>query len=266
MCSRCLGEVVTLAEMRAWEARPWWQRWRPTRDAARRTAVVTMIVGAIALPIGYLVQDIVATPISPEEFARIAIAMRGTFASPEGTNYLNTVFGGAFLRASAPSVAGHEPSRLIDTWATARVPGWRTEASLPIDLVFAVPDQTVANRVILRPHPSDPPSTWVRTFQVAFSTVGPDGPWVVVCDTELDPTLVGPPPVPSSGPQVDDRYVVPSIDIPETPVRWVRLTVRSNGGSPDYTSMGEFEVLYAPPSGAYSLKTPSPSGAATARR
>ena len=246
LCARCLGEVVTLAEMRAWEARPWWQRWRPTRDGARRAAIVTMVVGAIALPIGYLVRDIVETPISPEEFARIAIAMRGTFASPEGTNYLNAVFGGTFLRASAASVPGHEPTRLIDTWATARVPGWRTQAAVPIELIFALPDQTVANRLILRPHPSDPPDTWVKSFEVSFSIAGPDGPWAVAFNGELDRARIASPPTPASGPQVDDRFTVPSIDVVEAPVRWIRLVVRANGGSPDYTSLGEFEVLYAP--------------------
>jgi hypothetical protein len=246
LCVRCRGEVAALAEIRAWERRPWWQRWRPTRDRARSATIVAMLVGAIALPVGYLVRDIVETPISPEEFARIAIAMRGTFASADGTNYLNAVCGGRFLRASAASVPGYEPSRLIDTWATARVPGWRTQAPVPVEMIFALPDQTVANRLILRPHPSDPPETWVRSFEVSFSTVGPDGPWVVAFDGEVDRARTTPPPTPASGPQVDDRLIVPSIDVVEAPVRWVRLVVRSNGGSPDYTSLGEFEVLYAP--------------------
>jgi hypothetical protein len=211
-------------------------------------AITAVVLGGISLPVGYLVQDIVQTPISPEEFARIAIAMRGTFAGPDGTNYLSAVFGGSFVRASTPSLAGHEPTRLIDTWATARVPGWRTASPLPVELVFVLPEQTVANRVILRPHPSDPGPTWVREFEVAFSTGGPEGPWSVACAAELDPARVTAPPSPASGTQVDDRYVVPLIDVPEAPVKWVRLVVRSNGGSPDYTSLGELEVLYAPPS------------------
>ena len=236
--------------MRAWESRPWWQRLRPTRDGVRRVAMVTMVVSAIGLPIGYLVRDIVETPISPEDFARIAIGMRGTFAGPEGTNYLNVVFGGTFLRASSASVPGHEPSRLIDTWATARVPGWRTQAAPPVELIFALPDQTVANRLILRPHPSDPPDTWVHSFEVSFSIVGPDGPWAVAFDGDLDRARIAPRPTPEAGPQVDDRFTVPSIDVSEAPVRWIRLVVRANGGSHDYTSLGEFEVLYAPPSEA----------------
>ena len=248
VCRRCLGQIAALAEIRAWESRPWWERWRPTRDGVRRLVITAAVLSSIALPVGYLVQDIVQTPISPEEFARIAIAMRGTFAGPDGTNYLSAVFGGSFVRASSPSLAGHEPTRLIDTWATARVPGWRTVSPLPVELVFVLPEQTVANRVILRPHPSDPGPSWVRGFEVAFSTVGPDGPWSVACTAELDPARVTAPPSPSSGPQVDDRYVVPLIDVPEAAVRWVRLVVRSNGGSPDYTSLGEFEVLYASPS------------------
>ena len=258
--------MIALADIRAWEARPWWIRWRPTRDGARRISIVALVVGLIALPVGYLVRDIVETPISPEEFARIAIAMRGTFAGPDGTNYLSTVFGTTYVRASAPSSPGHEPTKLIDTWATARVPSWRTTASLPIELVFALPDQTVANRVILRPHPSDPPSSWARAFQVSFSTTSPDGPWTVVCDDELAPARVGPPPTPESGPAGDDRFVVPVFEVPETAVRWVRLTVRSNGGSQDYTSLAEFEVLYAPISLGATTGTPPVRSASVAAR
>jgi hypothetical protein len=221
----------------------------------------------IALPVGYLVRDIVETPISPEEFARIAIAMRGTFAGPDGTNYLSAVFGGSFVRASAPSTPGHEPTRLLDTWATARVPGWRSTATLPIDLIFSLPEQTVANRVLLRPHPSDPPATWVRAFEVSFSTTSPEGPWTVACDAELEPARVTAPPTPESGPIGDDRFIVPVFQVPETPVRWVRLVIRSSGGNPEYTSLGEFEVLYASSSLASTASaTPLRSGTIPVRR
>ncbi len=212
----------------------------------RRAAVTSAIIGAIALPIGVIVREIVASPITPEEFARIAFALRGGFGGPEGTNYLNTVLGGTYLGASAPSATGYEPTRLIDTWATARVPAWRTASALPIELTFALPNQTVANRAILRPHPGEARDTWPRAFEVAFSTVGPSGPWTVVLDTDLDPGTVATPTAPGGATPADDRFVVPSFEVRETPVRWVRLVIRSNGGSRDYTSLGEFEVLYAP--------------------
>ena len=249
---RCADQLHQLELARLLRRRPWWVRLRPTREDLRSYAVVAGILTVIATPVLLLVREMAETQLAPEEFARIAIALRGGFAGPDGTNYMNTVFGGAYLRASVASVPGHQPSRLIDTWATVRVPGWRSAGgTLPIELDFVLPNDLTVNRVILRPHPGDPQSTWVREFRVEVSTSSPAGPYTLLVAGELDHAKmaeVRPADAPGRANEaqpVEDRLNVPVFDVPETTVRWVRLQILSNGGSDAYTSLAELELLYA---------------------
>ena len=251
-CERCADQLRQLELATIWRRRPWWIRLRPTREELRSYAVVAGILTVIATPVVLLVREMAETQLAPEEFARIAIALRGGFAGPDGTNYLNTVFGGAYIRGSVASATGHQPSRLIDTWATVRVPGWRSaDGTLPVSLDFALPNDLTVNRVILRPHPGEPTSTWVRDFRVEVSTSGAEGPYTLLVAGELDHamiTSVRPSEVigrASEAQLAEDRLNVPVFDVPETVARWVRLRIVSNGGSDAYTSLAEFELLYA---------------------
>jgi len=251
-CARCADQLHQLELARQLNRRPWWIRLRPTREELRSYAVVAGILTVIATPVLLLVREMAETQLAPEEFARIAIALRGGFAGPDGTNYLNTVFGGSYIRGSVASAPGHQPPRLIDTWATVRVPGWRSaDATLPVDLDFALPNDLTVNRAILRPHPGEPQSTWVREFRVEVSTSGPEGPYTLLVAGELDHSTISgvrPPEVTgrtSDAQLVEDRLNVPVFDVPDTSVRWVRLRILSNGGSDAYTSLAELELLYA---------------------
>ncbi|MSQ43594.1 MAG: hypothetical protein EXR45_05225 [Chloroflexi bacterium] len=251
-CVRCADQLHQLELAWLWKRRPWWVRLRPTREDFRSYAVVAGILTVIATPVLFLVREMAETQLAPEEFARIAIALRGGFAGPDGTNYLNTVFGGAYIRGSVASAPGHQPSRLIDTWATVRVPGWRSaDGMLPVELDFALPNDLTVNRVILRPHPGEPQSTWVREFRVEVSTSNPDGPYTQLVAGELDHAKISDVrPSEATGrtteaQPVEDRLNVPVFDVPETGVHWVRLRILSNGGNDAYTSLAELELLYA---------------------
>lgn len=251
-CVRCADQLHQLELARLLRRRPWWVRLRPTREDLRSYAVVAGILTVIATPVLLLVREMAETQLAPEEFARIAIALRGGFAGPDGTNYMNSVFGGAYLRASVASATGHQPSRLIDTWATVRVPGWRSAGgALPVELDFVLPNDLTVNRVILRPHPGEPQSTWVRAFRLEVSKTSPEGPYSLLVAGELDHAKIATArPAEGSGraneaQPVEDRLNVPVFDVPETAVHWVRFTVLSNGGSEAYTSLAELELLYA---------------------
>jgi hypothetical protein len=242
-CERCVGEVEALQALEAERKRPLRQRLRPTRAGVHRAAVYVAVVAVLLVPMALLVRNLAATTLTPEELARFKIGLLGTFQTAEGTNFVSQVYGGSFLRASSPAQAGRDPSRLIDTWATPATPGWRSlDASVPQELVFALPRPLKVNKVILRPQPDEPPETWVKDFEVLVSSVSADGGFerVVAGSVDLqraraavDPDRPG---EPASG--------AARFEFPEAAARYVMLRVLSNHGSAAYVSLGEFEVYW----------------------
>ncbi len=122
---------------------------------------------------------------------------------------------------------------------------------MPVELDFVLPNDLTVNRVIIRPHPGEPQSTWVREFRLEVSTTSPEGPYSLLVAGELDHAKIAAVrPAEGSGraneaQPVEDRLNVPVFEVPETAVHWVRLHVLSNGGSDAYTSLAELELLYA---------------------
>jgi hypothetical protein len=95
--------------------------------------------------------------------------------------------------------------------------------------------------VILTQQPNEPTATRVKDFAVAVSTVGPDTGFTTVGQFEAQST---------DGPQ---RFLFSA-----APTRWIRLTILSNYGSPDYTSLGEFDAFVVPPGTNPIPQTPTP--------
>jgi hypothetical protein len=237
-CARCVEELEALGEVEAARRRPWWQRARPGRAGLRRAAIYAAVISVFLVPMAIAVRNVATTPLTPEEMARFLIAMRGTFQTAEGTDFLAEPFGGRFIRASHPAQSNNGPHRLLDTWANANVPAWRSaDASLPQELVFALPEELAVNKVILRPHPTEPEATWVRDFEVLVSTSGPDRGFASVGRWTLDAE--------EARAGVDLEQPNPTrFEFPETQARWVMLRILANNGSQDYTSLGEFEVYW----------------------
>ncbi len=237
-CARCVEEVEALAALEAERKRPFWQRWRPTRAGLHRAAIYAAVITAVLVPIILVSRNLATTPLTPEEFARFKFGLMGGFQTQEGTNFLNTVYGGRFIRASAPSAPGRDPSRLIDTWANVEVPGWRSQdAQFPQELVFALPRQLLVNKVILLPHPLDPAETWVNEFEVLVSTQSAESGFTPVLRGALSL---------EQGRAVLERDSArwPRFEFPETSASYVMLRVLSNHGSAEYTSLAEFEVYW----------------------
>ncbi len=170
-CARCVEELEILQAQDEFRHRPLWQRLIPSEAAVRRAAIYTVVAALILVPLGFAARSVASTTLSPEELARFKIGSAGGFQSVEGTNFLNTVYGAKFIRATAASQPEHQPSRLIDTWTASEVPAWRSQdATLPVDLVFELPNTLKVNKLILRPHPDEPPATWVKDFELLVST------------------------------------------------------------------------------------------------
>lgn len=252
-CARCIAEVEALEQMEAWRHRPLWQRLIPTRAALNRAAIYVAVIAVIMVPMSFAVRSLAATTLSPEELARIKQGIRGGFWTADGINLVSQVYGGNFIRASAPSQPGHDPAHLIDTWKTAAVPGWRSaDATFPQSLVFQLPQQVRINSVILRPQPEEPDATAVKDFAVYVST-SPD-------DASFHEAVAGQLPPPSRiapGPEGEAGGV--RFDFPDQVTKYVLLQVRSNYGSADYTSLGELEVYWSP-STTPATTTTTPSG------
>ena len=170
-CTRCVEELEILGAEEAFRHRPLWQRLIPSEATVRRTAIYAAVAAVILVPLGFAVRSVASTTLSPEELARFKIGSMGGFQSMEGTNFLSTVYGGKYVRATAPAQPEHAPTRLIDTWVTPEVPGWRSQdAALPLDLVFELPNTLKVSKVILRPQPDEPAATWVKDFEILVST------------------------------------------------------------------------------------------------
>jgi hypothetical protein len=229
-CERCIDEVEALEALEAERKRPLHQRLRPTREGLRRAAIWTAVIGAISIPMLFAVRSMSETTITPEELARIKIGLSGGFLAPEGVNLLSEAFGGRFMRATAPSQPGYEPSRLIDTWAQSEVPGWRSAtATVPIDLIFQLQQRTRFNLLVLKPHPSEPLDSGVKDFEVHVSE-NPDGGFVRVAAGTM----------PGGG---ELRLPIGG----DVTTRNILLRIISTQGSGAYASLAELEVLVAAP-------------------
>lgn len=231
-CSRCIVEIEALTLIEAHRKRPFWQRLWPSRAGLHRAALYLAVATVILVPLAFAVRNISETTVTPEELNRIRVGLRGGFRTPDGVNVVSEVFGGSFIRATAPSQIDRGPSRLIDGWSTPEVPGWRsTDASLPQEMVFLLPQKTRINKATIRPHPSEPPATWVRDFEILISPESPDAGFVAVARGTL--------------PTTGDMPAI-SVIFPEVIARYVTLRVLSNHGSSEYTSIAEFEVYWSP--------------------
>jgi hypothetical protein len=227
-CERCVDEVEALEAIEAERKRPLHQRLRPTRDGLRRAAIWAAVITAVSVPMFFAVRSMAETTITPEELARIRTGLFGGFLSPAGVSLLSDTYGGRFIRASAPSQPGHEPARLIDSWARADIPGWRSaNASLPIDLVFQFQQLTRFNTLVLKPHPSEPPETGVKDFELLVSEDAESGFTRVTSGTMRPGTELS---VPLGG---------------DVTTRNVMLRITSTQGSAPYVSLAEIEVRLA---------------------
>ena len=227
-CERCVDEVESLTAMEAERRRPLHQRLRPTRDGLHRAAIWLAVIATITTPMFFAVRSMSETTITPEELARIKIGLSGGYLAPEGVNLLADAFGGKFVRASAPSQVGHEPARLIDSYAQPEVHGWRSaNASVPVDLLFQLEQKTRFNTVSLKPHPSEPPETGVKAFELHVAESA-DGGFTRVASGTM-----------SAG--VDLR-----LPIGDVTTRYVMLRVLSAQGSAPYVSLAELEVQLGP--------------------
>jgi hypothetical protein len=239
-CARCVEEVEALAALEAERKRPLHQRLRPTRAGLHRAAIYLAVAAVIMVPLAYGVRSLSEATLTPEELVRIRFGLLGGLTTSEGTNLVRAIIGGNFDRASGPSRPGHDPGRLIDSWATAEIPGWRSQdATLPLDLVFALPSKTTISKVILLPQPSEPVDTWVKEFQVLVSADSPDSGFVSVVTGSLDAAAA------RAAVDPDGKSDPPRFEFPAATARYVVLRVLSNHGSLDYTSLGEFEVYFA---------------------
>lgn len=238
-CPRCTGELKALGALEAHRKRPLRERLRPTRAGLNRVALYLAVISVLAVPMAIGVRFIATTTLTPEELARIRVGLVGGFETRDGTNLAGNVIGGTFIRASAPSQPGHDPSRLIDSWYKADVPGWRSQGgTFPQELVFALPGRSRINNVILRPQPAEPSETWVRAFEVLVSSESAESGFVPVYTGEIS--------LEQARATVD---AVPANDLPrfattDRLAKYVMLRVLSNHGGPEYTSLGEFEVYW----------------------
>jgi hypothetical protein len=228
-CERCVDEVEALEALEAERKRPLHQRLRPTRDGLRRAAIWAGVIVAVTVPMFFAVRSMAETTVTPEELSRIRDGLFGGFLSPGGVSLLRDTYGGRFIRASAPSQAGHEPARLIDGWAQADIPAWRSaNTNLPIDLVFQFQQLTRFNTLVLKPHPSEPLETGVKDFELLVSE-SPDSGFTRVTSGSMRPGAELRLPV---GGEVSTRNVM--------------LRITGTQGSASYASLAELEVLLAP--------------------
>ena len=237
-CERCTAEMETIAAAEALRRRPLWQRLRPTRAQLRRAAAYVAVIAVLMVPLAIAVKWMAGTTLTSEDYARIKTGLLGTFQSPEGTNFLSQVYGGRFVRASAASRAEHDPGRLIDTWNTADVPGWRSQdTTVPQELVFTLPYPLRVNKVILRPHPEEAPETWVREFEVLTSPDSAERGFVTAVRGMLS--------IEAGRIAADlDRADPPRFEFPEQAAQYIMLRVLSNQGSHDYVSLGELQIYW----------------------
>ena len=240
-CSRCIAEIDALAAIQAYQRRPLRQKLRPTRSGFQRVAIWTAVITFLMVPMSIAVRTMAETTLTPEELHRIRLGLTGGFLTPDGINLLTDAFGGRFARASAPSPSNHQPTRLIDGWAAVDVPAWRSsDARLPVDLVFSLRERITVNNVILRPHPGEPPETWVREFEVLVSTDAPDSGFTSIRAGALPSSVERPPS--ATGTDADPKF-----SFPDAAARYIVLRVHSTHGAAPYASLAEFEVYWTRP-------------------
>jgi hypothetical protein len=244
-CARCIDEVEALAVLKSEQKLH--RRLRPTRERVRRAAIWVAVIAVVLVPMSVAVRTLAETTLTPEELGRIRLALSGGFQSQDGINFLSQPFGGTFVRASAPSQPNHQPDRLLDTWATEDVPGWRSAGTqLPVELVFQLPQRLKITSLVVRPQPAEPTATWVRDFEVLVSEESAESGFRRVAGGTQGTTAVGTP-VPGQAPGMGAGQGGTKIEFDEVNARYVMLRVLSNHGSAEYTSLGEVEVYWAPP-------------------
>lgn len=237
-CDRCVEEIEALELVAAQRRRPWWQRLRPSRATTNRAAIYVAVIAVILVPLSFAARSMARTTLSPDDLARVKVGLLGGFQTVEGTNFASSVYGGRFVRAGAPSRPNHDPARLIDTWVTPDVPGWRSQdASFPQEMVFELPSAVTIDKIILRPQPDEPVETWAKDFEVLVTTKSSTGDFTSVIRGSLS--------VEQARRALDSAAAdQPRFEFAETPAKYVMLRVLSNQGSADYTSLGELEVYW----------------------
>jgi len=234
LCELCQSEVE---ERERIEHPPMEERVRRAGHSLRNMLIGLAVVAVLAVPGYFVVKNLMATPISPEEFARFRYAAAGSFDTPEGTMVISTVLGGKVLSATSAQ-EGYPEKRLIDEYVGTGFPGWRsTDATVPQEIVIEPGQPTRVEKVILTQQPNEPPETFVREFEVQVATDSPDGPWRSVGRWTLSQSL---------DPQ---KFLFDAVQ-----ARWIKLRVLSNYGGP-YSSLGEFDA-YLLPQGPFAQATP----------
>ncbi len=216
------------------------RRQRPFREklkdvAPRRSSVVFTVVFVILIvaAAGIIGRQLASITLEPEEAARVARAFRGTLQTTEGLNLAEAIVNGQVVAATSEQETGdHLAKRLVDGWADARVPDWRTaNATFPQEFVIAIErnvlagSQVYANTVTLQASDQSPPETWVREFRLFVSTDSAEGPWEEVGTFTLA-----------------ESSLLQRFTFETQPVWYVKLEILNNYGSTEFTSLAEVGV------------------------
>jgi hypothetical protein len=221
LCEHCADELEFAVLSRPTFA----ERVRESLASFRNTLAVVAIVVVLAAGAFYLLRPLMNQPISPEEFARFRYAASGGFKTPEGINSNSTVLGAKIVSFTSDR-PGYEVKHLINEYTGENYPGWRTAAAtFPQDVVVSHDQITGVSKIVLWQQANEPMNTWVKRFEVAVSNDGPNtgftkiGEWEAKQETGIQ------------------RFVIPSVTS-----KWIRLTILSNYGSTEYTSLSKFEA------------------------
>ncbi len=206
---------------------------------SRSSVLVTLLIIALVAGVGgYLGSRFAQVALEPEEASRLARAATGTLQTGEGLNTVEALVGGKVVAATSERAQGdHLAKRLIDGWASAEVPDWRSaDARFPQEIVFAVGENVIkltkgpyANKVTLQVSDQSPPETWVKDFRVLISDTSPSGPWQEAGTFRLQPSTVR-----------------QHFDFETALAKYVKLVIVSNYGSTEYTSLAEFGLYLSP--------------------
>ena len=208
------------------------------RRIAIGIVVVAVLVGVIA-GVFAIFRPNLQQQITPEELARFRYALSGSFETEEGINVSSTVLGASVASASSEAVA-YPAKQLINEYSGPGIPAWRSEAaSFPQEIVVAFNEPATVQKTILVNNPAEPSETYVRHFELLLSPVGPDRGFVSAGTFEAQQT---------TDPQ---RF-----ELKPTTGRWVMLRILDNYGSPEYTSLDEFNTYVVPASSRFSRSTP----------
>ncbi len=227
LCSHCVDEleyaVASKPTLR--------DKLRDTMVNFRNGAIVVAVIVLIGIGLIYAFRGLLSQPITPEEFARFRYAAAGSFQTPEGINQNSTVLGAKVVLFTSDR-PGFEVKHTINEYIGEEYPGWRSAtATFPQDIVVQHDQPSAISKVILTQQGNEPLETWVKDFEVDVSNDGPDRGFTTVGTWRLA-QIKG-----------SQRFTFPS-----TSSKWIRLRVLSNYGSPDYTSLSEFDAYSVPPS------------------